>query len=101
MWISTHLLVVWKTSPEKIIKSEIAPNKVIQTTTQIPQATIVTYPQVQGQSHQISLHAQQLLNPSPNNMPTPINVKTLALFLTGYHDEKKNYLLNGFSYGFN
>ena len=80
--------------------NEIAPDKVIQTSTRIPQDTIVTHPQVtvQGQSHQIPLHAQQLLNPSPNNMP--INVKTLALYLAGYHDEKKNYLLNGFSYGF-
>jgi hypothetical protein len=33
-------------------------------------------------------------------MPTPIIVTTLALYLAGYHDEKKNYLLNGFSYGF-
>ena len=82
--------------------SEIAPDKVIRIITQIPQATIVTHPQVtvQGQSHQIALHAQQLLNPSPNNMPTPINVKTLALYLAGYHDKKNNYLLNGFSYGF-
>lgn len=60
-------------------------------TTQIPQATIVTHRQVtvQGQSHQIPLHAQQLLNPSSNNMPTPIIVTTLALYLAGYHDEKK------------
>ena len=27
-------------------------------------------------------------------------MNTLALYLAGYHDEKKNYLLNGFSYGF-
>lgn len=26
-------------------------------------------------------------------------MKTLALYLAGYHDEKKNDLLNGFSYG--
>jgi hypothetical protein len=66
-------------------------------TTQLPQATIVTHRQVtvQGQSHQIPLHAQQLLHPSPNNMPTPIIVTTLALYLAGYHDKKNNYLLNG------
>jgi hypothetical protein len=89
--------VTWKK-----FASKIPPDKVIQTTTQIPQATIVTHTHVtvQGQSHQISLHAQHLLNPSPNSSPTPINMNTLALYLAGYHDEKKNYLLNGFSYGF-
>lgn len=77
----------------------LPPDKVIHTTTRIPQGIIVTHPQVtiQGQSHHLTLHAQQLLNPSPNNMPTPVNVKTLALYVTGYPDEKKQFLLNGFS----
>lgn len=56
--------VTWKK-----FASKIAPDKVIQTTTQIPQATTVTHTHVtvQGQSHKIPLHAQHLLNPSPNS----------------------------------
>ena len=53
--------------------------------------------EVKTTSSHIHKTNQNLLTPK---LPTPVNYKKLEYFLQGYDQEKSDYLVNGFKYGF-